>query len=224
MVSCGGNQNHDAKDTSSKYLLGEWETRVEDRLWTFDMVCEFKKDHSYRATLKFPYLEQTGLFEEGFELTFTAQWRLKDGSRIVLSNFESDDPDFSDLKEELEKEYEKEGDIIIRLNEKEMVIKGEEREPNQVYKKINRSLFLTIFLFVGMACMLGGAIGIIIKAFKTSIIWGVGCIVIALLQWVFVATHWKRAWKPFLIQVIGFAIMFCTGIITEKTGLTIYRF
>lgn len=224
LASCGGNKTPETKEEISKYLVGQWEIRVENGLYTFEAVDEFKEDHSYQSKMRFPAMEKTGLLEKDYELTITAEWSLKDGNQIVLSNIEGDDPDFKEIEEEMQKEYEKEGDIIVRLNENELVLKGEEGEPDEIYKKINRSLFLTLFLFFGMACMLGGAIGIIIKAFKTSIAWGIGCLVIALLQWVFVATHWKKSWKPFVVQILGFTIMFCTAVITEKTNLSIYRF
>jgi len=48
---------------------------------------------------------------------------------------------------------------------------------------------------------------ILVEAFRTSILWGLGCLVIPLLSLIFVIMHWQETKKGFLINVVGAGIM-----------------
>jgi hypothetical protein len=44
-------------------------------------------------------------------------------------------------------------------------------------------------------------IWLLVVAFRTSIWWGLACLVIPIAGLVFVCVHWDKAWKPFLCSV-----------------------
>jgi hypothetical protein len=63
-----------------------------------------------------------------------------------------------------------------------------------------------IFVYVGLVIFVIGGVGFLIAAFKTSLIWGLGCLITPV-QVIFLFIHWERAKKPFAIQLIGGLIM-----------------
>lgn len=63
--------------------------------------------------------------------------------------------------------------------------------------------FLT---YIGIGIIVVGSIGILIAAFKQSMLWGLGCFFFAPLTLVFVVRHWYVAKNPFLLQLAGVAI------------------
>ncbi len=63
-------------------------------------------------------------------------------------------------------------------------------------------------LYVGLGIFIIGGIGTLIAAFKTSILWGIACLLIAPVSLLFLIMHWNNAKNPFFLQLIGFGIMF----------------
>lgn len=63
-------------------------------------------------------------------------------------------------------------------------------------------------LSVGLGIFIIGGIGTLIAAFKTSILWGIGCLLIAPVSLLFLIMHWNNAKNPFFLQLIGFGIIF----------------
>lgn len=63
-------------------------------------------------------------------------------------------------------------------------------------------------LYVGLGIFIIGGVGTLIAAFKTSILWGIGCLLIAPVSLLFLIMHWDNAKNPFFLQLIGFGIMF----------------
>ena len=63
-------------------------------------------------------------------------------------------------------------------------------------------------LFLGVVAVVLGGIGTLIASFKTSILWGLGCLFIAPISLLFLIFHWDVARNPFLLQVVGIALMF----------------
>ena len=57
---------------------------------------------------------------------------------------------------------------------------------------------------MGGLVMLVGGILILIAAFKENIWWGLGSLLLPIVALVFVAMHWDRSRKGFLIWVAGF--------------------
>ena len=62
--------------------------------------------------------------------------------------------------------------------------------------------------YFGLFIFILGAIGILITAFKTSLLWGLGCLLIAPVSLIFLVLHWDVAKNPFFLQLIGLALAF----------------
>lgn len=68
-----------------------------------------------------------------------------------------------------------------------------------------------MFLFYfGLLILVIASIGFLIAAFKESIWWGLGCLLLSPVSLIFLIMHWHQAKNPFFLQLIGLAIM-CVG-------------
>ncbi len=64
-----------------------------------------------------------------------------------------------------------------------------------------------LLMGVGGIMSLIYSIIVLIKAFQTSIWWGIGSLLIGLVGLIFVLMHWAEAGKPFLMSLLGVGIM-----------------
>ena len=62
-------------------------------------------------------------------------------------------------------------------------------------------------LVVGVILCVIGGIGMLIVAFRESVLWGLGCFFIPLVSLIFLISHWEEAKRPFFIQLAGFALL-----------------
>ena len=62
--------------------------------------------------------------------------------------------------------------------------------------------------FIGMGISTIGFIWLLIVAFKTRILWGIGCLLIFPLKIIFLFLYWNESKNPFFLQVVGAAITF----------------
>lgn len=62
-------------------------------------------------------------------------------------------------------------------------------------------------LYIGLIVTLIGGVGTLIAAFKTSVWWGLGCLLLSPVSLVFLVMHWKVAKNPFFLQLIGLVIV-----------------
>ena len=65
--------------------------------------------------------------------------------------------------------------------------------------------------YLGIALLIIGGIGTLIAAFKTSILWGLGCLLIAPVSLIFLILHWDVAKNPFFLQLFGLALAFISS-------------
>jgi uncharacterized membrane protein len=70
---------------------------------------------------------------------------------------------------------------------------------------------MTALLYVGLAIFIIGGIGLLIAAFRTSILWGIVLIIISPVAIIYTILHWQEAKNPFFLQVLGLAIMLITS-------------
>ena len=63
-------------------------------------------------------------------------------------------------------------------------------------------------IYIGVAVFIIGGLGLLIEAFKESILWGIGCLLLTPIALVFLILHWDKAKNPFLLQLVGVAIIF----------------
>ena len=64
-----------------------------------------------------------------------------------------------------------------------------------------------IVFYVGLGIFVIGGIGLLIAAFRTSILWGLAVLFIAPVAIIYLILHWQDAKGPFKTQVFGFLIM-----------------
>ena len=67
---------------------------------------------------------------------------------------------------------------------------------------------MAVLAYIGIAIFIIGGIGTLIASFKTSILWGLGCLFIAPVSLIFLILHWDVAKNPFYLQLIGIALAF----------------
>lgn len=60
-----------------------------------------------------------------------------------------------------------------------------------------------ILLVCGYIVALVGGIWFLVVAFRESILWGLGCLLVPFVGIIFLIKHWDIAGKPFLIQLAG---------------------
>ena len=63
--------------------------------------------------------------------------------------------------------------------------------------------FGTILIAIGLIIALAYGIILLIKAFQTHILWGLGSLFVPFVSLVFVIMHWDVAKKPFLMGLIS---------------------
>ena len=67
---------------------------------------------------------------------------------------------------------------------------------------------MSALAYLGVALVIIGGVGTLIAAFKTSILWGVGCILLAPVSLIFLVLHWNVAKNPFFLQLAGLVLLF----------------
>ena len=66
---------------------------------------------------------------------------------------------------------------------------------------------MEILIYVGLFVFIIGGIGTLIAAFKTSLLWGLGCLLIAPASLLFLVMNWGIAKNPFFLQLVGGGII-----------------
>lgn len=59
------------------------------------------------------------------------------------------------------------------------------------------------FLYIGLGIFIVGGIGLLIAAFKTSMLWGFSVLIIPPAAVLYLIVHWQEAKGPFKIQIFG---------------------
>ena len=65
---------------------------------------------------------------------------------------------------------------------------------------------ITLLLVGGLIAFVG-AIWMLVVAFRTSVLWGLGCLIVPFVSLIFLVLYWSDAKKPFLYQVLGAILM-----------------
>lgn len=78
---------------------------------------------------------------------------------------------------------------------------------------------MPLLAWIGFAVIVVGGIGFLIAAFRVSILWGLGCLLLPIIQLVFLVAHWSEAKNPFLLQLLGLAIMFVAVVLFGDTDV-----
>jgi len=70
---------------------------------------------------------------------------------------------------------------------------------------------MVALFYLGGLITLIGAIWLLVVAFKKSIWWGLGSLLIPFVSLIFVILNWQDSKKPFLIQVAGVVLCLVGG-------------
>ena len=71
--------------------------------------------------------------------------------------------------------------------------------------------------FFGLGVFIIGGILFLIEAFKTSLLWGFGCVFLTPVTIFYLVLHWGNAKKPFAIQLVGLLVLIAGTYFTEIT-------
>lgn len=67
---------------------------------------------------------------------------------------------------------------------------------------------MSALALIGVIVTIAGGIGLLIAAFKTSMLWGIGSFLFTPVALLFVVLHWDVARNPFLLTLGGLALCF----------------
>jgi hypothetical protein len=66
---------------------------------------------------------------------------------------------------------------------------------------------MEILVYIGFGVAIIGSIGLLIAAFRESVLWGLGCLLISPVSVIFLFIHWDEAKNPFLLQLAGIGLI-----------------
>ncbi len=78
---------------------------------------------------------------------------------------------------------------------------------------------IEIFLYAGLGIFIIGGIGLLIAAFRTHILWGLGVLLIAPVAIIYLIVHWQDAKGPFKLQVFGLLVIVASAYVNG--GITL---
>jgi len=87
--------------------------------------------------------------------------------------------------------------------------------------QVGSSTLSTILLITGFVVFLIGSLGFLIATFRVGILWGLGCMFLPFVSFIFLIVHWKVASKPFFVSLLGFVIVF-SGTMLAPAGEAIH--
>ncbi len=64
-----------------------------------------------------------------------------------------------------------------------------------------------VAIIIGYLVVLAGGIWFLVEAFRESILWGLGCLLLGPVSLVFLILHWNVAKRPFFLQLKGLAVI-----------------
>jgi hypothetical protein len=88
-----------------------------------------------------------------------------------------------------------------------IVCPGRIRVPSWYYLGEGEETMGTALYFLGLILCFVGGIWILVNAFKTSILWGLGALFIPFVSLIFAIMHWDQNKKPFLISIAGIVVV-----------------
>jgi len=77
---------------------------------------------------------------------------------------------------------------------------------------------MTFLQIPGLVVFLAGSIGYLIATFRVGILWGLSCILLPFVSFIFLFVHWKVAAKPFFVSMLGVAIIFSATLLVPAGG------
>jgi hypothetical protein len=73
----------------------------------------------------------------------------------------------------------------------------------------------SVVVLVGLALMVLGGLVFVVKAFRESILWGLGVLFLPFVSLIFLALHWRQAKDPFFLQLVGLGVMLLGSVVLD---------
>lgn len=93
---------------------------------------------------------------------------------------------------------------------------------NRYRHQVSNSTLNMILLGAGLVIFSIGSIGYLIATFRVGISWGLCCMLLPFVSFIFLFVHWKVAAKPFLVSMLGVAIVFLATLLVPVNGAVPY--
>lgn len=87
---------------------------------------------------------------------------------------------------------------------------------NRLGQHLDESKLTTVLIISGLILFLAGSTWYLIEAFRVSLLWGLGNIFVPFVSIIFLFAHWRKAAKPFLLSILGIAVM-CSSLFLSPT-------
>jgi hypothetical protein len=80
-----------------------------------------------------------------------------------------------------------------------------------------------IIQVLGLIIFFVGSIKYIVETFRISILWGLSCMFLPFVSFIFLIVHWKVASKPFFLSLFGIGIMLLCTLFTAQASSNTYN-
>ncbi len=78
---------------------------------------------------------------------------------------------------------------------------------------------------IGALLMLSGVVGaiffgilLVVRAFETSLVWGLVYLLVPFGAFIFIITNWGKTWRPLAFQILSFIAVFAGAVLGGFTG------
>ena len=75
------------------------------------------------------------------------------------------------------------------------------------FEQRNKNILFFVSFMIGWLICFVATVWFLIQAFKQNILWGLGCLFLPLVGFIFLFVHWQEAKKPFLLYLFGFGLL-----------------
>ena len=73
-------------------------------------------------------------------------------------------------------------------------------------------------ILLGVVIFVVGGFMFLVAAFRESVLWGLACLFIPIVQFFFLIVHWPEAKRPFFLQLLAF-VMIIVGVIINPQAI-----
>jgi hypothetical protein len=89
---------------------------------------------------------------------------------------------------------------------------------NQFRLQADNNTLSVILIGFGLVVFFIGSFGYLIATFRVGVLWGLSCMFLPLVSFIFLFVHWKVAAKPFFVSILGMAIAFSGTLLESVDG------
>jgi hypothetical protein len=81
----------------------------------------------------------------------------------------------------------------------------------------NIEALVTLLGLIGYGFALVGGIMMLVAAFRTSVLWGLCCLLLPIVCLFFLFAHWSEAKSGFFVQLVGWAVVLAAVVLRAAT-------